>query len=107
MALQRPREGSVEVGGMATNMDEKEIQTLESEDEWDYENAERYPGVKNPGAVLAVTFSHDDFERLAGCAQKLGITISELVLEATLDRVDTLSASPTSKQTSMPVRTSA
>ncbi|MBI4493224.1 MAG: hypothetical protein HY690_10585 [Chloroflexi bacterium] len=42
--------------------------------------------MKNARVVVSVAFSRRDFERVAECAEKMGMRTSEFVREAALDR---------------------
>ena len=61
---------------------------LQNPNNWDFENAEKRPGVKKPRAVVSVAFSREDFERVAEHAEHLGMKISEFIRNAALEQVE-------------------
>ena len=69
-------------------MDEKRIDDLQDPKQWDYEKAERRPGVKSARAVVSVAFSRQDFERVAASAAERGKRTSEFIREAALERAE-------------------
>lgn len=66
-------------------MDDKGLQELEQPETWDYEKAEKRPGVKTPRAVVSVAFARDDFEQVSKYAERLGMRTSEFIRKAALD----------------------
>lgn len=58
--------------------------TLQSEDSWDWDKAERRKGRKNGRAVVSVALSREDFERLAADAWMKQIPVSRLIRERAL-----------------------
>ena len=55
-------------------------------DNWDFERAEKRPGVQKSRAIVSVAFSRDDFEQVGLEAERLGMKVSEFIRRATLDR---------------------
>jgi hypothetical protein len=68
-------------------MSRDELEHLSNADEWDFENAERQPGAKNPRAVVSVAFGRRDFERVSECAERSKKRTSEFIREAALEKV--------------------
>ncbi len=56
--------------------------------EWDIENAERRPGVKNPRAIVSVAFARQEFESVKECAEQQGKRVSQFIREAALEKVE-------------------
>lgn len=56
--------------------------------EWDLENAERRPGVKNPRAIVSVAFARHEFESVVECAEHYGKKLSEFIRDAALEKVE-------------------
>ena len=54
---------------------------------WDYEQAEPFPGTEPPQAAVVVTFSGEDFIRVARQAERAGMKVTEFIREAVLDKV--------------------
>ncbi len=69
-------------------MEERDQQELQNPDNWDFERAHRTSGMRAARAVVSVAFSREDFERVAGCAEQLGMRTSEFIREAALNRAD-------------------
>jgi hypothetical protein len=67
-------------------MGDAELQELEDPTTWDYEGAERRPGVDAPRATIAVTFGSDDLELVERCAERLGMRMSEFIRQAAVER---------------------
>ena len=65
-------------------MTEKELQELEDPNTWDLENAEIMPPVRNPRAVVSVSFPRGDFELVSECAEKHGMKTSEFIRKAAI-----------------------
>ena len=57
-----------------------------SDDEWDFENAEKREPSRRPRAVVSVAFPREDFELVERRARKLGKKLSEFIREASLAR---------------------
>lgn len=85
VALQGRRKN--EVGECRTMSDERILgRESASEDEWDFENAEKREPARRPRAVVSVAFSRDDFELVEERAKGLGKRLSEFIREASLAR---------------------
>jgi hypothetical protein len=54
---------------------------------WDHECAEPFPGSEPPQAAVVVTFSGEDFIRVARQAELAGLKVTEFIREAALDKV--------------------
>lgn len=67
-------------------MNDQAIETLEDQDAWDFEHAERRPGAKDTRSVVSVAFARDEYERVAKCAARLNKRTSEFIREAALDK---------------------
>lgn len=65
---------------------DKDLDEMQDPSSWDFERAERRPGVQSPRAVVSVAFARDDFERIARAAEELGKRTSEFIREAALER---------------------
>lgn len=57
---------------------------MDDQAEWDFEHAERRPGVKNARAVVSVAFKRTDFERVSEYAERHNMKTSEFIREAAL-----------------------
>lgn len=68
-------------------MDEDELRELQDPSNWDYENAQIGVPVDDVGAVVAVRFSADEFERVARRAAETGVSLTSFVRDSVLDRV--------------------
>lgn len=68
-------------------MDEEELRALQDPTAWDYEHAEVLPPVRDAGAVVAVRFTADEFDRVAKGARAADTTLFAFVRDAVLDRV--------------------
>lgn len=51
---------------------------------WDWEHAESRPAGKRPRAVVSVAFNRDDFELVAGFAERAGMKLSEFIRSAAI-----------------------
>lgn len=56
--------------------------------DWDFENAEVRKSIKKPRAVVSVSFSREDFERISAEAKKRGMFTSEYIRKMTLDQIE-------------------
>jgi hypothetical protein len=68
-------------------MDERELIELEDEETWDFDRAIVYSPSKTARAVVPVAFGPSDFERVAAYARERGMKLSDLIRQATLDKV--------------------
>ena len=68
-------------------MDDQQLTTLEDQDKWDFEQAERRPGVKDTRSVVSVAFARSDYERVSRCAKRLNKRTSEFIRDAALGEV--------------------
>jgi hypothetical protein len=73
-------------------MDDNELQELQDPKNWDYKNAEVHPGNKNRRAVVSVAFARQDFERLVDYAERHGVTVSGLIRDTVLRRIENMGA---------------
>ena len=53
---------------------------------WDFERAEKRPGVKKTRAVVSVAFSQEDYDDVLDAAERRGMRTSEFIRSAALDR---------------------
>jgi hypothetical protein len=83
-------------------MTDSELPELEKAETWDFETAERRPGVKGTRTVVSVAFSRDDFERVSAWAEHVGKRTSEFIREAALERVGRQGSSATLSSSSGP-----
>src|SRR5207248_5301941 len=74
---------------------ESDLAKLEKAETWDYETAERRPGVRTGRAVVSVAFNRDDFERVSAWAEQVGKRTSEFIRDAALERVGQHASSAT------------
>lgn len=68
--------------------DLKELAELQDPDAWDYEHAEPYPAAHLPRAVVTVTFQGEDFIRVTKQAEQRGMTLTDFIREAVLDKAE-------------------
>jgi hypothetical protein len=68
-------------------MHREDLKEIEDPAVWDYDRAEPFPGTELPRASVVVTFSGEDFARVAREAERVGIKVTEFVREAALDKV--------------------
>lgn len=68
-------------------MGDREFEELQEPGNWDFQRAEKRPGVRKPRAVVSVAFSREDFERVSQYAENVGTKTSEFIREAALARV--------------------
>jgi hypothetical protein len=52
---------------------------------WDFENAERRPGVKPSRTIVSVAFAREDFERVAQAARHAQMKLSEFIRNAAVN----------------------
>ena len=76
------RFSSVKKGGLV--MKDKDSKELRDPENWDWEHAQSRPGRKKPRAVVSVAFSRDDFDRVAVCAERADMKLSEFIRSAAL-----------------------
>ncbi len=67
-------------------MNSEDEHHLEDPDNWDYDRAERRPGVIGAQAVVSVTFGREDLDIVTQCAEALGMRTSEFIRQAALER---------------------
>ena len=67
-------------------MDEKELRELQDPNSWDDDSAELHPAVKNPRAVVSVSFAQDDLRKVSEFARAQGKKVSTFIREAALER---------------------
>ena len=65
-------------------MTDEELQKPET---WDFDKAEEKPGRSQGRAVVSVSFSREDFNRVSQHAEMLGLKTSELIRNATLEQI--------------------
>lgn len=73
--------------GMEGDMDERELDELEDEETWDFDQAVVHPPSKTARAVIPVAFGPGEFERVAAYARERGMKLSDFIREAALDKV--------------------
>ena len=67
-------------------MSDKQDKDLANPDDWDYESAERRPGLKNKArVVVSVAFSRDDFNLVTEHAAGAGKPVSTFIRDTVLD----------------------
>jgi hypothetical protein len=69
----------------AREMHEKELRDLQDPNSWDDENAEVHPAVESPRAVVSVSFSREDLQRVSEFARSHGKKVSTIIREAALE----------------------
>jgi hypothetical protein len=67
-------------------MNDDEITTLQDEDEWDFESAERQRAPRGRRAIVSVGFRQTDFALVSEAAEKRDQPVSQFIREAALDR---------------------
>jgi len=77
----------VPVGKHGGSMDEQELRELQDPDTWADDEDELHAPVKAPRAVVSVGFAREDFERVVDYAERQGLKTSELIRQATLERI--------------------
>jgi hypothetical protein len=60
---------------------------LEEEELWDFERAEKQQGRKGRRAIVSVAFDRADFQAVADAARRMGMTTSEFIRRATLEKM--------------------
>ena len=65
----------------------KKNEELQNPEEWDFENAEKRPGVKNLRAIVSVAFTRHDLDVVALMAERTGMKTSEFIRTAALNWV--------------------
>jgi len=68
-------------------MDDAELRELQDPTMWEDEEDAIRPPVEAPRASVAVRFSSAEFQRVASHARQQGMTVSEFIRFAALDRV--------------------
>jgi hypothetical protein len=68
-------------------MNDKESETLQNPDNWNWEAAESKRGKRKHRAVVSVAFVREDFEQIALYAESIGQSVSALIREAVLEKV--------------------
>ncbi len=79
-------------------MNDSDPHELEGAELWDYDSAERQEGVRELKALIAVAFTPEEFEQIAALAERLEITISQLVHDATVEKIGVQSEDLPSKR---------
>jgi hypothetical protein len=69
-------------------MNDKEAETLQNSDNWDWEAAESKRGNRKHRAVVSVAFTREDFEQIGLYAESVGQSVSALIREAVLEKVN-------------------
>ena len=87
LAMQGERVGAVALA-MESQMDEREIRELQDQENWDDATAEVLPAAAKPRVVVPVSFSPEEFARVARFARDQGAKTSECIRDAVLDHVD-------------------
>jgi hypothetical protein len=67
-------------------LDDEERELMDP-DTWDWDSIEELPPVPNPGVVLAIRLSREEFTRLAQAARAEDQSTSEYVKQSALRRV--------------------
>jgi hypothetical protein len=73
---------------MERSMDEREIVELQDPESWDDETAEVLPPETAAKVVVPVSFTPEEFARVARFAREQGAKTSACIRDAVLDRVD-------------------
>ena len=60
---------------------------MEDPSTWDYEHAQVLPPAADAGAVVAVRFAAEEFDRVVKHAAEAKLTLAAFVREAVLERV--------------------
>ena len=60
---------------------------LQKPENWDFDKSEGKPGRSQGRAVVSVSFSREDFNRVSQHAEMLGLKTSELIRNATLEQI--------------------
>jgi hypothetical protein len=68
-------------------MEKDEIEELQDPATWDDQADEVLPPAQSPRVVVPVTFSPEDFARVARYARAHGLQTTQLIHDATLDHV--------------------
>ena len=64
---------------------DKPIEDVGSEEDWDFEQAQKKPGVKSGRTVVSVAFRRDEFEKVSDAAEGDNMRTSEFIRKAALD----------------------
>ena len=68
-------------------MDEDELRELQDPTAWDYEHAQVLPPAADAGAVVAVRFAADEFERVSRCASEANMSLTAFIRDAVREKV--------------------
>lgn len=68
-------------------MDDHDLKELEDPATWSDDEGYILPPARNPGAVVSVRFSLDEFVRLGQRASDQGLKVTDFIRNAALDRV--------------------
>lgn len=66
------------------NSRSRDLEELEDPENWDFDNVQIHPPVKNPRAVVSVEFNRDELDQIAITARRLGMSLTTFVREAAL-----------------------
>jgi hypothetical protein len=68
----------------------RDFEELEDPENWDFDNVQIQPPVKNPRAIVSVPLNRNELSQIEAAARRCGISLSEYIKGAALQR----SASP-------------
>lgn len=62
-------------------------QELQNEETWDFDRAEKHEGGRSRRSVVSVAFAREDFQAVAKAARRAGMSVSEFIRRATMEKV--------------------
>lgn len=62
--------------------DEKTLREMQDPSYWDWEHAQKAPGVKEPRVIISVALSNSEFKLVAAEAERVGKPVSRFIREA-------------------------
>lgn len=65
----------------------EELRELENPDTWDWENEVAHGPSSSPGAYIRVLFVDDELTRVAECARRHNMELTEFIRTSVLERV--------------------
>ena len=64
----------------------RDFEDLEDPENWDFDNVQIQPPVKNPRAIVSVPLNRSELGQIATAARRCGVSLSEYIRSAALQR---------------------
>lgn len=64
----------------------RDFEDLEDPENWDFDNVQIQPPVKNPRAIVSVPLNRSELSQIATAARRCGVPLSEYIRDAALQR---------------------